>query len=54
MTGSASTARVRNMEMAARMKKEGIERRHMRCPMCHALVPRESVNHLMRCKGKGR
>lgn len=48
--GTSSRVKMKNVEMAARMKREGITRNTMRCPMCHKSVAIKSIfQHLGKC-----
>ena len=50
---SETNRRAKDQEMAARMKREGTERRTMRCPMCHNVVPRKRFDsHLGKCTAR--
>lgn len=53
-TGSAKQKQMRDKQMASYLKKMGVIRRTMNCPMCHHLVGIESsfINHIVGCKGR--
>lgn len=46
--------RVKNQEMASRMKAMGIERRTGRCPLCHKIVSNGGLHPIGECKKKGK
>lgn len=50
---SAGLRRAKDANMAAAMKKAGIERREGRCPICHTLKSLGGMyNHIATCKNK--
>ena len=53
MSGQDKSAK--DKAMAARMKKQGIKRTHLRCSMCHGLVPIKAYpSHIINCDPAGR
>lgn len=45
--------KAKDSAMAARMKQEGIERRHANCPICHRLASLNGLqNHILTCRGR--
>lgn len=50
--GSAGRLRAKNAAMAAEMKRNNVERRICRCPVCNKLVSVAGVaQHITSCKG---
>ena len=50
--GTAGRLRAKNAAMAAEMKRNNVERRICRCPVCNKLVSVAGVaQHITSCKG---
>lgn len=49
----ASDRVIKDKEMASRMKREGVERRSGKCPICQGLIPmaRIYIHVTAQCKG---